>query len=266
MQFAHPQLFDDSPGFAMPNFPQNDFKKYAETARRGIKGEAFFESLIVDFAIPHRIARQNDLGVDFLCEWTHGDRPTGILFSAQIKSTTSQSVSCHRIGTSRLNCLEEFELRGADGIDDRTLSYWRGLGLPAYLFYVIESESDGSRTQTCYHKRYTPVLDGKGDASDRTGSHRFYKVSQGSQFHAFANNDRMLWGFARDLIIDYARLAYSKGYLVPLIPSELGFWPFPHRSAPEATKYFDELVGWHRDKIKAARDWATSVLSLLPPE
>ena len=59
----------------------SEYKKYTEILARGSKGEAFFESLIVDYAIPHRIARQNDLGVDFLCEWIHGDRPTGILFS-----------------------------------------------------------------------------------------------------------------------------------------------------------------------------------------
>jgi hypothetical protein len=44
----------------------DDYKKYTESTRRGIKGEAFFESLVVDHAIPHCIARQNDLGIDFL--------------------------------------------------------------------------------------------------------------------------------------------------------------------------------------------------------
>jgi hypothetical protein len=35
----------------------DDWKRYTESARRGIKGEAFFESLVVDHAIPHRVAR-----------------------------------------------------------------------------------------------------------------------------------------------------------------------------------------------------------------
>jgi len=39
------------------------YKKYTDEARRGIKGEAYFESLIVGHAIPHRIGRQNDLGI-----------------------------------------------------------------------------------------------------------------------------------------------------------------------------------------------------------
>src|SRR5690349_1642890 len=88
-----------------------DYKQYAQTARRGTKGEAFFESLIVDYAIPHRISRQNDLGVDFLCEWTHGDRPTGILFVAQIKTTTSDAVH-HKLlrnrSENKKNGLDEY--------------------------------------------------------------------------------------------------------------------------------------------------------------
>jgi hypothetical protein len=41
----------------------DDDKKYRESLRLGIKGEAFFESLVGDHAIPHRIARQNHLGL-----------------------------------------------------------------------------------------------------------------------------------------------------------------------------------------------------------
>jgi hypothetical protein len=40
----------------------DDDKKYRESLRRGIKGEACFESLVGDHAIPLRIAQQNDLG------------------------------------------------------------------------------------------------------------------------------------------------------------------------------------------------------------
>ncbi len=59
-----------------------DYKKYTESARRGIKGEAFFESLVVDHAIPHRIARQNDLRIDFLCEWIYRDGTVPAAFSS----------------------------------------------------------------------------------------------------------------------------------------------------------------------------------------
>ena len=90
----------------------DDYKKYTESARRGIKGEAFFESLVVDHAIPHRIARQNDLGIDFLCEWTYQDRPSGILFLAQVKTTTSDVVKSEFVCRSRLNGLNMYTLTG----------------------------------------------------------------------------------------------------------------------------------------------------------
>jgi hypothetical protein len=238
--------------------PAPDYKQYTEIARRGIKGEAFFESLIVDRAIPHRIARQNDLGVDFLCEWIHGDRPTGILFSAQVKASTSDRVQASATGKSRLNLLDEYTLVGAEKVDERTINYWKGLGLPAFLFYVVEC---GNHLK-CYHKRYTPLLDGHSDSDDETGTRRFYRVSNDMTFLAFAVDN--IGGFARDLVIDYARMSYSKGHVVPLIPSELGFWPFTNQPDLSAALYFDELVGWNRAKIKEACDWATAILNRLP--
>ena len=120
-----------------------DYKKYTQEARRGIKGEAYFESLMVEHAITHRIARQNDLGTDFLCEWVCGDRPTGILFSAQVKSTTSDNVTPHFIERSQLNRLDTYTLSGAPNIEESTVNYWKGLGLPAFLFVVIEDQTDG---------------------------------------------------------------------------------------------------------------------------
>src|SRR5262249_10484222 len=119
----------------------DNYKKFAQTARRGIKGEAFFESLVVDHAIPHRIARQNDLGIDFICEWIHKDRPTGILFLAQVRTTTSDTVKSEFVGRSELNCLRTYTLMGAKKVDERTIQYWAGLGLPAFLFLVIENAS-----------------------------------------------------------------------------------------------------------------------------
>ena len=138
--------------------PDDDYKKYTESARRGIKGEAFFESLIVDHVIPHRIARQNDLGIDFLCEWIYGDHPTGILFLVQVKATTSDIVKPEFDCPSRLNLLRTYTLTGADKVDERTINYWKGLGLPAFLFIVIENRSIGECHLDCYYKRYTSLL------------------------------------------------------------------------------------------------------------
>jgi hypothetical protein len=71
--------------------------------------------------------------------------------------------------------------------------------------------------------------------------------------------------FARDLIIDFARLSYSSGYIVRLKPSELGFWPFPKRDHPDHMQVFDELVGWHRKQIEETTNWSLELLRRLPP-
>jgi hypothetical protein len=237
----------------------NAYKRYTQEARRGIKGEAYFESLVVGHAIPHRIARQNDLGIDFLCEWVCGDHPTGILFSAQIKSRTSESVvpKFERKGQNRL---DTYTLSGAEKVDELTMNYWRGLGLPAFLFIVIEDQSTGASRLTCYYKRYTPLLDGHASKNDRIGTKTFYRVNDGASFLAYADPETEIGGFARDLIIDYARLSYSKGYVVQLTPSQLGFWPFPDRRHPDVVRYFGQLVGWHQTKIKGTCDWTRSLL------
>jgi hypothetical protein len=244
----------------------DNYKQYTERARRGIKGEAFFESLVVDHAIAHRIARQNDLGIDFLCEWICGDRPTGILFSAQVKITTSDKIQRKSVGPSGLNGLVEYTLTGATKVDERTINYWRGLGLPAFLFLVIEDRSTATCHLECYYKRYTPILDGRNDLNDVDGTKRFFQVNKGSTFLAFVDAEKEIGGFARDLIIDYARLSYSKGHVVQLTPSVLGFWPFANKEAPDAVHCFGELIGWHRKKIQETCLWTIDLLNRLPAQ
>ena len=240
----------------------DDYKRYTKRARRGIKGEAFFETLIVDHAIPHRIARQNDLGIDFLCEWIYGDRPTGILFSAQVKATTSDKVKCEAVEISPFNGLLKYTLIGANKVDRRTINYWKGLGLPAFLFYVIE---DGSILD-CYHKRYTPLLDGHTSPDDESGTKSFFQVSKGAKFLAFSDFKKEIGGFARDLIMDYVRLSYSKGHIVQLTPRQLGFWPFPNKEKPDAVRWFDDPLRWHRQMIANTCSWTTDLLTQLPAQ
>lgn len=242
----------------------NDYKQYTEDARKGIKGEAFFESLIVEHAIPHRIARHNDLGVDFLCEWISGDRPTGILFLAQVKTTTCPTIRPDLINQSTLNGLCEYTLSGAKKVDERTLNYWKGLGLPAFLFIIIEDRSNGISDLKCFYKRCTPLLDGHTNSDDETGTKAFYRVNEKATFLAFSDPDKKIGGFARDLIIDYARLSYSKGHVVPLTPRQLGFWPFPNKENPDGLHYFGEFVGWYKKTIKETCESTTALLSRLP--
>jgi Domain of unknown function (DUF4365) len=238
-----------------------EFKKYTQTARRGAKGEAFFESLIVDFAIPHRVARHNDLGIDFICECIHGDRPSGLLFLAQVKSTTTDEISCKHVGTSNLNALEEYVLEGVKKVDRRTINYWRGLGLPAFLFVVVESRSSEGNQLECYYKRYTPLLDEHADQNDKNGTRKFYKVSKDAEFLAFANREQEVFGFARDLVIDYMRLSYAKGHIIQLTPSQIGFWPFPSKGTADSIKHFPELIRWNRKKIEETCQWTSDLLA-----
>jgi hypothetical protein len=242
----------------------DDHKKYTEQARRGVRGEAYFESLMVEHAIPHRIARQNDLGVDFLCEWVYGDRPTGILFSAQVKSTTSDKVEPKLENEKKPNCLDKYRLDGAERIDDRTLDYWKSLGLPAFLFYVIDDQPNGSSQLDCYYKRYTPLLDGHPDSDDKCGARSFFRVNQGARFLAFADSTKEIGGFARDLVVDYVRLSYSKGYIIQLTPRQLGFWPFPKKRPLDAVQCFRTPLQWHRKKIEDTCAWAARILERLP--
>jgi hypothetical protein len=86
-------------------------------------------------------------------------------------------------------------------------------------------------------------------------------VNHGATFLAVADLEKQLGGFACDLIINYARLSYSKGYIVPLTPRQLGFWPFPNKTNPDAVYSFCELVAWHRKKIKATYGWRTDILT-----
>jgi len=240
-------------------------KKFTEKARRGIKGEAFFESLIVDHAIPHHIARQNDLGIDFICEWTSGDRPSGILFVAQVKSTTSDIIKPEFVCKSGHNKLETYTLKPTRNnqsiscnVDERTINYWKGLRLPAYLFYVIE---DSSNAVKCYYKRYTPRMDDHASPNDKVGTRNFFRVNRNMKFFAYADQKNKTGGFARDLIVDYVRLAYYNGHVVQLTPNQLGFWPFQDKNEPDAVRHFDEFVEWHEDKIEETCRWTIDLLT-----
>jgi hypothetical protein len=99
-----------------------------------------------------------------------------------------------------LNLLNQCTLTGVDRVEERTFNYWKGLGLPAFLFCVVENLADGRLD--CYNKRYTPLLDGFPDSDDEIGSKAFYQVSSGTSFLAYADRQSEIGGFARDLIVD----------------------------------------------------------------
>src|SRR5947208_835208 len=119
--------------------------KYSEQARTCIKGESFFESLIAEYAIPHQLVGQKDIGVDYICEWAYDDEPSGILFTAQVKTfKVTKRNKPRSLGSDagrKLSGLEAFSIDNPHlTIKQETLDYWKGLGLPTYLFAVAHTQ------------------------------------------------------------------------------------------------------------------------------
>lgn len=191
-----------------------DNKKYSESNKKGNKGESLFESIVGDYVISHKITK--DIGIDFLCEWVNGEDPTGIVFAVQVKNFSSKLAT--KIGKDRrLNLLDQYKIEPSITINSRTQEYWRLLGMPCYLFVIIQN----NKSVDLFYKRYTPIVEGKA-IEPRSP---FYKANDDLQFLAFAEDS--IGGFARDLYIDQIRVNYYKGLIVYLNPRRLGLKQFP---------------------------------------
>jgi hypothetical protein len=207
-----------------------DYKKYTVQAKAAIKGEAFFEALVSDYSVPHHIMGLKDVGIDYICEWVYGDRPTGILYAVQVKTLSAHYVKLEPLGPKKgFNELNEYRIGNPNlHIDERTLQYWRGFGMPVYLFLIVHSEPLHQGGQLdCYYKRFTPVL-----TTNRTQKQEnFYKVNEGTTFLAFADQQSKKFGFARDLFIDLIRCSYYKGSISYISPRTIGLEQFPQEDA-----------------------------------
>ena len=218
-----------------------EYKHFTDEAKRGIKGEAFFETLITDYALPHHIVGSKDLGVDYICEWVHGDNPTGILFAVQVKTSLEEKVKVtHKRKNTNRNFLEEYSITGRDDLlpKDKTQIYWKRLGIPVYIFAIIQINDH----LDCYYKRFTPVITtDKHDPKDLP----FYKVNSGSKFLAFApEKEKPSGGFARDLFIDYIRWIYYKGSIAYPNPRSLGLEDYG-----EENIVFGELLDEYKSQV-----------------
>jgi hypothetical protein len=216
------------------------YKKYTKKIQLSIKGEAFFESLVSNYCIPHKIAGPKDLGMDYICEWTFGDKPTGVIFGVQIKTYSQNSVSITFQGKeTKLNGLEKFKITNIR-IDKKTEIYLKGLEIPIYLFALIP-DNEEYKSFTSYYKRLTLSLFGKYSQSDLP----FYKANEGLRFFSYREplKDRQ-GGFTRDLYIDYMRLTYYKGSITYLEPLKIGLRQFPEKEA-----IFEDLFNEYKDRI-----------------
>lgn len=221
----------------------NGYKEFTAQAKAAIKGEAFFEALISDYSIPHHIVGSKDLGIDYICEWVYGDRPTGLLFAVQVKTRSKHNVGLENLGIHlRFNELQKYRIKsGMLEINEKTMRYWRGLGMPVYLFVIVYSDSDDHGGQLdCFYKRFTPVL----TSTRKQEEEDYYKVNDGTTFLAFADKDTKKYGFARDLFIDLMRCSYSKGSISYISPRTIGLKQFPEEDA-----VFGELFEEYREMV-----------------
>lgn len=235
------------------------YKKYTLQAKRGIKGEAFFESLISDYALPHRIVGPKDLGIDYICEWVYGDKPAGLLFAIQIKTLSRTNIKkLELIGEEKgFNGLNKFEIHNHHlKIDNATLEYWQGLGMPIYLFVLIQDSAQDD-TIGCYYKRYTPQLTGDNTQEEFHPYQQFYKVNEANRFLAFKVPGK--GGFARDLFIDHVRINYFKGSLAHISPRHMGLEQFSEEGL------FEDLfeIDIYKEQILAAYQKTTKFLEYL---
>lgn len=216
---------------------ENGHKKYMKQAKIGIKGEAFFESLISEYSLPNQIVGAKDIGIDYICQWVYENKPTPILYAVQVKTFSRKTVTPKSLGIEeRLNALEKYRINDSNlTIDDKTLWYWQTLGMPIYLFAIWYQE----RKMDCYYKRFTPVLTTDKDQSEES----FYKVNRENSFIAFADSGKRTGGFTRDLFIDYIRWNYYKGSIAYLNPRDVGLNQFPDDNI------FPELFREYGDKI-----------------
>lgn len=198
---------------------------YIKNKQTGNKGEAFIESLFSDYAIVHKIDGSKDVGLDFLCEWVAGEKPTQLLFGIQVKTTKGVNKFTEKGKVSRTNFLEEFstsQIPPFNDIPENTLKYWRGFNFPVFVFRVLFTEGK----TLAFYKRYTTVLHG----IDTEKSLPFYLANKDTMLQAYIYKIRT-WGFCRDLFFDHLKCQHYRGMLSGIDPKDLG------------------LLGWKQDAL-----------------
>ena len=158
--------------------------KYTDKKRKGNIGEALVQYLLSDFCLVHKIDGSSDVGNDFVCELVRGPYPTNLLFYVQVKYT-----------------------RRKPSIRKETMEYWKTSPIPVFVFWIKDKDRPGRRMlatgehfETIHkkYKRFTPILH-----NERKHRNEDYKEFSKIEF-------------LRDLIIDYTRSQYKKGF-TPII-------------------------------------------------
>jgi len=181
---------------------------YLKSKQKGNKGEALVESVLSEHAIVHKIDGSKDVGIDMICEWVNGEKPTQLMFGIQVK-TLNIKLELKR-KKSRLNFLEEY--KGSVAIKQTTLDYWKGFDFPVFIFLV------DLKTSNIYYKRYTSIV----HCLIKHTEEPFYLVTKDNKFQAYIEGEKHTWGFCRDLFFDHLRCQHNKGMLSGIDPNDLG--------------------------------------------
>lgn len=199
-----------------------NFPKYTAEKRKGNIGEALVQYLLSDFCLVHKIDGSNDIGNDFICELIRDQSPTNLLFYVQVKYTKQKP-----------------------RIKKATFEYWKTSPIPVFVFWIKDNPPIGGSLISANHfenvekkyKRYTPVIH-----NERRHKKEDYKIF-----------DRKI--FLRDLIIDYSRTQYKKGFTPTIKPRdfltledkmEIGFPQYQLLIRDVIPEYTEEIIkgGW----------------------
>ena len=181
---------------------------YLKSKQTGNSGEALVESSLSHHAIIHRVDGSKDVGLDMICEWVNGEKPTQTMFGIQVKTTENIKLR-PKNNKSRLNQLEEFW--GCITIEQKTLDYWAGFDFPVFVFLV------DLKTKKIYYKRYTSIV----HKLTKHTKELFYLATENNKFLAYVPCVKT-GGFSRDLFFDHLRCQHNKGALSGVNPNDLG--------------------------------------------
>lgn len=196
--------------------------KYTKQKMKGNIGEALVQYLLSHFCLVHKIDGSNDIGNDFICELIKENYPTNLLFYVQVKF-------CKTAPTP----------------SPTTLEYWKDSPIPVYLFWIkgdpptsfLNGDLLDFRNNRKFYKRMTPKL----HSPERNRKESFKEFDEQS--------------FKRDLIIDYARTQYRKGFLPIIEPRD--FLALSEKQAlglPEYQLLIRDVIPEYKDII-LKRSW-----------
>lgn len=160
--------------------PNSNFPTYTSAKHKGNIGEAIAQYFLSKFSLVHKIDGSNDLGNDFICELIKDQAPTNLLFYIQVKFTKTKP-----------------------RISKTTEQYWKSSPIPVYIIWIKEKvlslpPDPENLIGKIKYIRMTPKL-------HNPLKHREEKYKPYNEIN-----------FKRDLVVDYTRAQYVKGF-TPII-------------------------------------------------